>query len=67
MDRIRETLSQDILDRMNAPKKPDYPILAPDDLANFDAFLFGIPTRYGNFPGQWKVSTPVPFDLFPSF
>ena len=24
-------------------------------LANFDAFLFGIPTRYGNFPAQFKA------------
>ncbi|KAI0065046.1 flavoprotein [Artomyces pyxidatus] len=39
---------------MHAPAKPDYPILAPAELANFDAFLFGIPTRYGNFPAQWK-------------
>ncbi|OBZ77240.1 Protoplast secreted protein 2 [Grifola frondosa] len=22
---------------------------------NFDAFIFGIPTRYGNFPAQWKA------------
>lgn len=53
--RIQETLSQDILDLMHAPKKPDYPILPVNDLANFDAFVMGIPTRYGNFPTQWKV------------
>ena len=40
---------------MYAPAKPDYPILAPADLVKFDAFLFGVPTRYGNFPAQWKV------------
>jgi NAD(P)H dehydrogenase (quinone) len=40
---------------MYAPAKPDYPILGPDSIAQFDAFLLGIPTRYGNFPGQWKV------------
>jgi NAD(P)H dehydrogenase (quinone) len=40
---------------MYAPPKPDYPILAPKDLGNFDAFLLGIPTRFGNFPAQWKV------------
>ena len=42
---------------MHAPPKPSYPILAPADLPQFDAFLFGIPTRYGNFPAQWKVSS----------
>ncbi|KAI0263006.1 flavoprotein-like protein [Gloeopeniophorella convolvens] len=51
---IAETLPQEVLTKMYAPAKPDYPILAPGDLANFDAFLIGIPTRYGNFPAQWK-------------
>ncbi|KAI0035343.1 1,4-benzoquinone reductase [Vararia minispora EC-137] len=51
---IAETLSKDILDLMHAPPKPDYPVLAPADIAQFDAFLLGIPTRYGNFPAQWK-------------
>lgn len=40
---------------MHAPAKPAYPILEPADLANFDAFIMGIPTRFGNFPAQWKV------------
>lgn len=53
--RIPETLSQEILAKMHAPPKPDYPIIAPNDLTNYDAFIFGIPTRYGNFPAQWKA------------
>ncbi|EJC98015.1 NADH-quinone oxidoreductase, partial [Fomitiporia mediterranea MF3/22] len=52
---IPETLSEDILKLLKAPPKPSYPVLAPDDLRNYDAFLLGIPTRYGNFPGQWKA------------
>lgn len=40
---------------MHAPPKLDYPIMTPAQLPSFDAFLFGIPTRYGNFPAQWKV------------
>ncbi|KAH7882843.1 putative 1,4 benzoquinone reductase [Phlebopus sp. FC_14] len=52
---IQETLSEDILKLVKAPPRPDYPILLPDDLVNFDAFLFGVPTRYGNFPVQWKA------------
>lgn len=39
---------------MHAPPKPDYPVITPNDLTQYDAFLFGIPTRYGNFPAQWK-------------
>lgn len=53
--RIPETLPQDVLEKMHAPPKPAYPVIAPTDLPNFDAFLFGIPTRFGNFPAQWKV------------
>ncbi|KAI0035437.1 1,4-benzoquinone reductase [Vararia minispora EC-137] len=52
---IAETLPQEILTKMHAPAKPDYPILAPNDLPNYDAYIFGIPTRYGNFPAQWKA------------
>ncbi|KAJ7617326.1 NADH-quinone oxidoreductase [Roridomyces roridus] len=52
---IPETLPQEVLTKMYAPAKPDYPIIDADKLATFDAFLFGIPTRYGNFPGQWKA------------
>ncbi|KAG6379913.1 flavoprotein-like protein [Boletus reticuloceps] len=53
---IPETLPDEILAKMHAPPKPDYPVISVDQLAEFDGFLFGIPTRYGNFPAQWKVS-----------
>ncbi|KAL0573024.1 hypothetical protein V5O48_008935 [Marasmius crinis-equi] len=52
---IPETLPADILAKMHAPSKPDYPVISPDKLVAYDAFLLGIPTRYGNFPGQWKA------------
>jgi len=52
---IPETLSDEVLAKMYAPPKPAYPIITPDELKTFDAFLFGIPTRYGNFPAQWKA------------
>jgi multimeric flavodoxin WrbA len=40
---------------MHAPPKPDYPVLSPNDLAHFDGVLYGIPTRFGNMPAQFKV------------
>jgi NAD(P)H dehydrogenase (quinone) len=40
---------------MHAPPKKDYPIAEPETLLKYDGFLFGIPTRYGNFPAQWKT------------
>lgn len=54
---IPETLSDDVLAKMHAPAKPtDVKVLSdPATLAEYDAFLIGIPTRFGNFPAQWKA------------
>lgn len=54
---VAETLSEEVLAKMHAPPKPtDIPVLSdPATLLQYDAFLFGIPTRYGNFPAQWKT------------
>lgn len=51
---VPETLSEEVLKLMHAPPKPDYPIATRETLTEYDFFLFGIPTRYGNFPAQWK-------------
>lgn len=40
---------------MHAPAKSSYSVAEPDDLLKYDGVLFGIPTRYGNFPAQWKA------------
>lgn len=54
---VAETLSEDVLQKMYAPPKPtDIATLNdPADLEAFDGILFGIPTRYGNFPAQFKT------------
>ncbi|KAJ4397450.1 flavodoxin-like fold protein [Gnomoniopsis smithogilvyi] len=54
---IPETLSEEILGKLHAPAKPtDVKVLSdPATLVEYDAFLLGIPTRYGNFPAQWKA------------
>jgi len=53
--RVAETLPTQVLELMHAPPKSSVPIITPDKLEEYDAFLFGIPTRYGNFPAQWKA------------
>ena len=53
--RIAETLSDDVLTKMHAPPKSSYPVAEPSTLLEYDAILFGIPTRFGNFPAQWKA------------
>ena len=41
---------------MYAPgQDPSIPFITPEELEKYDAFLLGIPTRYGNFPAQWKT------------
>jgi len=52
---VPETLSEEVLAKMHAPPKSDYPVIDAKTLESYDAFLFGIPTRYGNFPAQWKA------------
>ena len=37
------------------PKDSEIPIITPDKLQQYDGVLLGIPTRYGNFPAQWKT------------
>ena len=54
--RVKETLSQEVLSHMHAPgQSTSIPFITPDELAKYDAFLLGVPTRYGNFPAQWKA------------
>jgi len=52
---VAETLPDAVLTKMHAPPKSEIPIITPDILKSYDAFLLGIPTRYGNFPAQWKA------------
>jgi len=54
---LPETLSEDVLKMMHAPPKDSsIPVLEdPKTLLEYDAFLFGVPTRYGNMPAQVKT------------
>ena len=52
---VPETLSEEVLTLLHAPPKPDYPIATNDTLTSYDAFVFGIPTRFGNYPAQFKA------------
>jgi len=52
---VQETLPEEVLGKMHAAPKAAYPVITPDELAKYDGFLFGIPTRYGVWPAQWKT------------
>jgi NAD(P)H dehydrogenase (quinone) len=47
-------LSDEILEKMRVTKL-DFPTASNETLLKYDAFLFGIPTRFGNMPAQLKV------------
>ncbi|KAG6835792.1 flavodoxin-like fold protein [Arthromyces matolae] len=51
---VPETLSDEILKKMYAAKL-DYPVISVEELKNFDAYILGVPTRYGTMPAQWKA------------
>jgi len=53
---VEETLPKEVLSKMYAPgQTSEIPFITPDIMEGYDAFLLGIPTRYGNFPAQWKA------------
>ncbi|KAI1751808.1 minor allergen Alt a 7 [Xylaria castorea] len=54
---IPETLPSEVLAKMYAPgQSKDVPLLEdPATLQKYDAFLLGIPTRYGNQSAQWRT------------
>ncbi|GIL53279.1 hypothetical protein Vafri_8922 [Volvox africanus] len=52
---VAETLSDDILSKLHAPPKSDYPIIDPHTLAEADGFVFGFPTRFGMMAAQMKA------------
>lgn len=51
---VAETLPAEVLEKMHAPPKPDYPILDPHNMTDADAFVFGFPTRFGMMCAQMK-------------
>jgi NAD(P)H dehydrogenase (quinone) len=41
---------------MHAPEQDtSIPFVEAETLTQYDAFLFGVPTRYGNYSAQWKT------------
>jgi NAD(P)H dehydrogenase (quinone) len=69
---VPETLPDEVLEKMYAPPKGDYPIITADKMTEFDGFMFGISGRYGMMSAQMKVSvnasesygTPLYPDMF---
>jgi NAD(P)H dehydrogenase (quinone) len=52
--RVPETVPAEITQKMGFKLDQTAPIAAPEELANYDAIIFGTPTRFGNMAGQMK-------------
>jgi NAD(P)H dehydrogenase (quinone) len=57
--RVPEILSEDVLKQMGSldfqKQIADIPEVTHEDLTDSDALIFGIPTRFGNMIGQWRM------------
>ena len=52
---VPETLSDDVLEKMYAPPKGDYPIMTKEKMVEYDGFLFGVSGRFGMMSAQMRV------------
>ena len=52
--RVPETMPQDAFKASGGKADQAAPVAQPSELANYDAILFGTPTRFGNMTGQMR-------------
>lgn len=52
--RVPETMPMDVAKAAGVKIEQEAPIASPDDLKNYDAILFGTPTRFGNMAAQMR-------------
>lgn len=59
LKRVPETLNEDILAQIGATDAQKafahIPVADPSELADYDAIIFGVPTRFGMMPAQMKT------------
>lgn len=53
--RVPETLTAAVLAQIGASVDPAVPVADPLELADYDAIVFGTPTRFGNMSGQMRT------------
>ncbi|NNU42073.1 NAD(P)H:quinone oxidoreductase [Ramlibacter montanisoli] len=52
--RVPETMPADVFAKAGGKANQAAPIAQPAELANYDAIVFGTPTRFGNMTGQMR-------------
>lgn len=54
LKRVPETMSPEAFSAAGGKAEQSAPVAQPSDLANYDAILFGAPTRFGNVTSQLR-------------
>jgi NAD(P)H dehydrogenase (quinone) len=54
LKRVPETMPEDVLNNIGAKTEQAAPVADPNELADYDAIIFGTPTRFGNMTGQMR-------------
>lgn len=52
--RVPETMPPEVAKKYGAKLDQEAPIASPDELPQYDAVIFGTPTRFGNMTGQMR-------------
>lgn len=55
LKRVPETMSRDVLEQMGAKTDQEAAVADVAELADYDAVIFGTPTRFGNMCGQMRT------------
>ncbi|MBB3103834.1 NAD(P)H:quinone oxidoreductase [Azomonas macrocytogenes] len=55
LKRVPETIPEDIARKSGAKLEQAAPIASPQELGDYDAIIFGTPTRFGNMAGQMRT------------
>ena len=52
--RVPELMPDEVAAKIHAKTDQDAPLATPEELADFDAIIFGTPTRFGNMAAQMR-------------
>lgn len=55
LKRVPETMPEDVAKNAGVVLDQDAPIAEPSELADYDAIIFGTPTRFGNMAAQMRT------------
>ena len=55
LKRVPETMPEDLARKAGAKLDQAAPVATPQELGEYDAILFGTPTRFGNMSGQMRT------------